>query len=343
MLLDVHLPLGGRLGDVPGGKAVLDYAPLDREAPFVERVGVADWGFHGVLRVRSRDAPEFLGNLLTSDAAHLQAGQAQASLLLTPKGKVVGMLRLWNHGDEHVDILVEAPCFDAAKAALQRYCTVGKKPLEDRGREVGLVLVQGPRAGEAVRAALECEPPKQGQVLDTQAGNVLAHDALASAPAYLLLVRLDQARDAWERLVDAARNRGGGPVGWAAIEAARVRAGVPRFGAEANHESLPGEAGLEAAVNHTKGCYVGQEVVARVRNLGHYNRAAVRLAPEGPCEEGDALLHAGKEVGKVTSIARGPGTPAALAVVRREVAGTGTGTTLDLPQATARVLGPASL
>lgn len=341
MLLDVHLGLGGRAGEAGGAKAILDYAPLDREAGFLERVGVADWGFHGMLTVRGRDAARFLGNIVSSDAGNLRVGAAQPSLLLSAKGKVIGSFRIWNHGDEHLDLLVEAPCLDAARQALQRYATVGKVPLEDRGEELGLIMAQGPKAGEAVRAAWDVEPPKMGQVIETPAGNVLGHDALASAPCYLLMVREDQTRDAWERLLDAARNRGGGPVGWHAVDAARVRAGVPRFGAECTAESLPGEAGMEGAVTYTKGCFVGQEVVARIKNLGHVNRVAVRLAPEGPCEVGDALRSGDKEVGHITSVARGPGVPAALAVVRREVAEAGG--VLQLPRGTAKHVGLASL
>lgn len=342
MLLDVHLPLGGRVGEAGGARAVLDYAPLDREAPLLQKVAVADWGFHGMLSVRGRDAaPKLLGNLLSSDAAGLPVGRAQPSLLLSPKGKVVGVLRVWNHGGEHLDLLVEAACFPAAKEALERYARVGKTELEDRSRELGLLLVQGPQAAEAVQEAWETPPPKPGHVTETPAGNVLAHDAIASAPGFLLMVRQDQARDAWERILDAARRRGGGAVGWHAVEAARVRAGVPRFGAEATAESLPGEAGLEAAVAYTKGCFVGQEVVARIKNLGHVNRLAVRLRAEGPVEQGDALGADGKEVGLVTSVARGPGEPAALAVVRREVAKVGQ--ELALPHGKARVSGYADL
>jgi tRNA-modifying protein YgfZ len=342
MLLDVHLPLGGRIGPAGGAKAVLDYAPLDQEAPRLDKVGLADWGFHGVLTVRGRDAaPKFLGNLLTSDAASLAVGQAQPSLLLDPKGKVVGMFRVWNHGGEHLDLLVEAACFSQAKAALQRYATVGKVALEDRSDELGVLLVQGPKAGEVIQAALQTEPPKEGRVVETPAGNVLAHDALASAPAYLLVVRDDQAREAWERLLDAARNRGGGPVGWHAVEAARVRAGVPRYGAEATLERLPGEAGLDGAISYTKGCFVGQEPVARIKNLGHVNRRAVRLQPQQPCEEGDAVRSGDKDVGVVTSVARGPGALAALAVVRREVAQEGA--EVALPGGMARIAGFAAL
>lgn len=341
LLRDAHVTLGGRLGDAGGFEAVLDYAPLDQEAPRLRKVGVVDWGFHGALAVRGAGAEKLLQNLLTNDLGALRRGRAQPSLLLSAKGKVVGSFRAWRHEDDHLDLLVEAPCLSAARDALARYARVGKVGLEDRSRELGLVLVLGPEAPDAVRQALQCEPPTRGQVVETPAGNVLAHDALASAPGFLLLVRHEQAREAWERLVEAAKARGGGPVGFVAADAERVRAGVPRFGAEATPDSLPGEAGLDAAVSYAKGCFVGQEVVARIKNLGHVNRLAVRLAPEGPCEVGEPLAHEGKEVGQVTSVARGPGPAAALAVVRREAAEQGT--VLALPRANARVAGPCGL
>lgn len=341
MLLDVHVTLGGRLGDAGGARAVLDYAPLEREARFLERVALSDWGFHGVLSLRGGDAGKFLHNIVSSDVAGLATGGAQPSLLLTAKGKVVGLFRVWRHGPEHLDLLVEAPCFPATKEALERYARVAKVPLEDRSRELGMLLVQGPEAAGALEEALACDAPKPGGVVETPAGNVLGQGSLASAPGFLLVVRREQARDAWERVLEAARKRGGGPVGWHACEAARVRAGVPRFGTECTSESLPGEAGMEPAVSYAKGCFVGQEVVARIKNLGHVNRLAVRLAPEGPCDEGEVLLADGKDAGRVTSVARGPGVPGALGVVRREHAEPGL--TLQLPRGPARVVGPARL
>lgn len=339
LLRDAALALGGRLGETPGATAVMDYAPLDQEAGLLAKVGLADWGFHGLLALRGKDAHKVLQNILSNDLPPFRHGMAQPSLLMTPKGKVVGVLRVWEHEADHVDVLVEAPCVAAVVPVLQRYAQVGKLQFEDRGRELGLLLVQGPEAGAVVREAWEVDPPKPGRVTETPAGNVLAHDALASAPGYLLAVRSEQARDAWDRLLESARKRGGGAVGWHAIEAARVRAGVPRFGAEATGESLPGEAGLDAAISYAKGCFVGQEVVARIKNLGHVNRVAVRLAPSGPCEVGDAVLASGQEVGKVTSFARGPGEPAAIAVVRREHAQG----PLTVGGSAARVLGPAQL
>jgi folate-binding protein YgfZ len=339
LLRDAHVPLGGRLGPVPGGQAVLDYAPLDREAGHLARAAVADWGFHLPLAVRGDGAEKLLHNLLTSDVAGLGMGRSQPSLLLTPKGKVVGMLRVARHERDHIDVLCEAACAAELLPALARYAAVGKVPVEDRSQQLGLLLALGPRAGQAVQRALGCPPPKWHEAVATPAGNVLLHDGLASPPGYLLMVRADQARDAWERLAEACRAEGGGPVGWHAVEAARVRAGIPRFGAEATEEALPGEAGLDPAVVHTKGCYVGQEVVARIQNLGHVNRLAVRLAPRGPVQPGEAVRAAGQEVGKVTSVALGPGPSAALAVVRREHAQRGAA--LDIGGRAAEVTGLA--
>lgn len=341
LLRDAHAALGGRLGRLGDTEVVLDYAAPDREAAWLGSVGVADWGHHGVLTLRGRDAVRFLHNLVSSSVATMPEGGAQPSLLLDAKGKVVGMLRVWRHERDHLDLLCEAPGFPAAKAAFARYARVAKLGLEDRSHELGLLLVLGPRAREAVRDALACEPPPPGRVLETPAGNVLAHDALASPRGFLLAVRAEQARDAWQRLLEAARKHGGGPAGWLAVEDARVRAGIPRAGAEVKPDTLPPEAGLGAALDYGKGCFVGQEVVARIKNLGHVNRLAVRLAPEGSCEPGDALRASGEEVGRVTSVARGPGPPAALGVVRRGHAAPGT--RLDLAKGAARVLGPAQL
>jgi folate-binding protein YgfZ len=324
LLREAHIPLAGRLGPVPGGQAVLDYATLDRESPFLQRAALADWGFHATWSVRGAGATKLLHNVLTSDVQGLAADGVQASLLLTNKGKVQGVLLVARHSDDHLDVLCEAGCAHLARPALERYCAVGRSPFEDRGQELGLLLLLGPQAPEVVRSALECDPPRSGKVVETPAGNVLLHAALAGPPGFLLMVRREQAREAWDALLAGARAVGGGPVGWAAVEAARVRAGIPRFGSEGTEDSLPGEAGLDAAITYTKGCFVGQEVVARIRNLGHVNRQCVLLAPHAALQPGDALAAHGQEVGRVTSVALGPGEPAALAVVRREHAQPGT-------------------
>ncbi|MCA1814263.1 MAG: hypothetical protein LC624_10005 [Halobacteriales archaeon] len=335
LLREALIPLGGRLGPVPGGQGVLDYAPLDRELPFLQRVALVDWGMHAMWSVRGPGATKLLHNTLTSDVQGLGMGRSQPSLLLSAKGKVQGVLLVARHADDHLDLLCESACAATARPVLERYCAVGKSPFEDRGQELGLLLLLGPEAPSIVRRALECEAPDLGQVVETPAGNVLLHAGLAGPPGFLLMVRKEQAREAWDRLLAECKASGGGPVGWAGVEGARVRAGIPRFGSECTEDSLPGEAGLDAPITYTKGCFVGQEVVARIKNLGHVNKLCVQLASQAPLQAGDALHADGTEVGKVTSVALGPGVPAALAVVRREHAQPGTA--LEAPGGKAEV------
>jgi folate-binding protein YgfZ len=134
-----------------------------------------------------------------------------------------------------------------------------------------------------------------------------------------------------DKLIEAARRVGGGVCGMEAFEVARVEAGVPRFGAELDETVLPPEAGLDAtAVSYTKGCYIGQEVLNRIRTIGHVNRTLVGLRFDDAAAprpvKGGKLLADGREVGVVTSAVFSPrlGAPIALGLVRREQATPGT-------------------
>jgi folate-binding protein YgfZ len=134
-----------------------------------------------------------------------------------------------------------------------------------------------------------------------------------------------------DKLIAAAKSVGGGACGWTALETARIEAGLPRFGADMNETTLPPEAGIESrAISYTKGCYTGQEVIARIRTYGQVAKAIrfLRLADgiAGLPARGDPLFHGGKEVGLVTSAAWSPiaNTRIALGYVRKECNAFGT-------------------
>ena len=121
----------------------------------------------------------------------------------------------------------------------------------------------------------------------------------------------------FDKLLAAARSLGGRAAGWDALETARIAAAIPRFGADMDETTLPPEAGLEArAISYSKGCYIGQEVIARIRTYGQAARTLrpLRLPPEAAAAPGEKLLAEGKEVGQLTSV--GPGL--ALGYVRKE-------------------------
>ena len=140
-----------------------------------------------------------------------------------------------------------------------------------------------------------------------------------------------------DKLIAAAKELGGRAVGWRALETLRIEAGLPRFGADMDESTLPGEAGLDArAVSYSKGCYIGQEVIARIRTYGQVARAlrGLRLPSDLPAlpQHGDKLFHDGKEVGFITSAVRSPTISAniALGYVRRECNQPGTALTLRM-------------
>jgi len=128
-----------------------------------------------------------------------------------------------------------------------------------------------------------------------------------------------------EKALAAARNLGGRPCGWQAIEMARIEAGIPRFGVDMDETNLPPEAGIDArAISYTKGCYIGQEVIARIRTYGQVAKAlrGLRLADnlKDVPRKGDKLYLGDKEIGYVTSAIASPTLKSniALAYVRRE-------------------------
>ena len=128
-----------------------------------------------------------------------------------------------------------------------------------------------------------------------------------------------------DKLIAAAKNVGGGAVGWTAWETARIEAGIPRFGTDMDETNIPLECGIESrAIVYNKGCYIGQEVINRIHSIGHVNRElrGLRLADDLSAlpQRGDRLFHAGKEVGLVTSAVKSPSAGnIALGYVRREI------------------------
>src|SRR5450432_809493 len=134
-----------------------------------------------------------------------------------------------------------------------------------------------------------------------------------------------------DKLIAAAKRVGGRACGWQAFETARIEAGIPRFGADMDETNIPLECGIEnRAIVYNKGCYIGQEVINRIHSVGHVNRElrGLRLADDLKSlpARGDKLLHAGKEVGYVTSAVKSPTLNAniALGYVRREANPIGT-------------------
>ena len=272
--------------------------------------GLLDRSERGKLALAGGDAKAFLGGQVSNDVEGLSSGQGCYAALLTPKGKMRGDLRVLDLGDElwlDCERVALQPLFDT----IRRFKIGHDVELHKRTLQQALFSLLGPRAREVAGA--------------DAAGLGFAEHDNARSPLGVLVVT-DLGVDVVCAAEDAARVRaaleeaGAVEVSEAAAEVRRVESGRPRYGVDLDETVLPQEAGLnERAVSFTKGCYVGQETVARLHYKGKPNRHLRGLRLSGPASSGDVLRLGEREVGRLGSVVASPRFgDIALALVRRE-------------------------
>ena len=277
-----------------------------------ESAGLVDRSERGKLALTGADAKEFLAGQVTNDVVGLEAGDGCYAAMLTPKGRMLGDLRVLDTGDELL--------LDMDREALQaifdviRRATIGfAVELHKRTLQRGLLSLAGPRA-RAIAGAKDLPVTEHAHRVVTIGGaevRVIATDV--GVDVLTLAEDTDTVRDA---LLAA----GAEPVSEATLDVLRVETGRPRWGAELDETVIPQEAGLnDRAVSFTKGCYVGQETVARLHWKGKPNRHLRGLQLSEPVPVGAALFLGEREVGRLTSVVDSPAHgPVGLALVRRE-------------------------
>jgi folate-binding protein YgfZ len=233
--------------------------------------------------VSGRDAADYLQRMVSNDVEALAPGESCEALLLTAKARLIAPLVVLRRGADDFLLLTEPELGERLQAELLRFRFAARCTIEPEEHVSTLVL-----GGE----------PPAGAVRNGDYG-VPAYEVLDTEPA------------------------GAGPIGEDELERLRIRAATPRWGRELDDRVLPAEAGLEErAISFTKGCYPGQEPVARLHYRGHPNRGLRVLAldgPELPVYDAELVLD-GKPVGRVTSSARDADHAiVVLAYVRREV------------------------
>jgi len=269
---------------------------------FVEHDGIR------IVEVTGSDARGWLNDLVTGPIEALGPSRATRSLLLTPTGRIradftvadVGRLTLFQGTDQP----------DAVDSLLAPYVLSSDVELSDASDRLALFSVPGAEGTPVVSDGIEAFAPS---ILGPGAG-LLVDRARASAVA---------------RSLSSSLPRGDAD----AIERWRVEAGVPLYGVDFDAGALPADAALESAIDFTKGCFLGQESVAKVRNLGHPQAALVALRAVADVRRGDGVYADGTEVGTITSAAVAKGGTIVLARVRwdasREALSLANGTPLE--------------
>ena len=287
-------------------QAVADYRVL------TEACGLLDRSERGRLALTGSGAKEFLEGQVTNAIEPLNPGHGAYAAFLSPKGKMLGDLRVLDLGDELL--------LDTERSALQdlfnmirRYRIGYDVEVHKRTLQRGMVSLIGPEA----RAVAGAEDLPEAEHANAPAEVAGIHMRLVATDAGVDLICDAADTDA---LATALRARGAVDVDEAAAEVLRVEAGRPRYGIDLDDTVIPQEAGLnERAVSFTKGCYVGQETVARLYYRGKPNRHLRGLRLSAPAAHGDELRLGERTVGKIaTSVVSPRLGPLALGLVRRE-------------------------
>lgn len=321
--------------EVAGRPVVLTYSSLAAEYEALRaRAVVIDHSHRGRMRISGQRATEMLNGLVTNDVGAIEPGQGCYAAALTPKGKIVADLRIFREAE---GLLMDAPSRAHAGwlAVVKKYVNPRLAPYRDETATTRAFGIYGPTAHHVAAAVTGASPTALGILPPYAHASVALGDGVAvvarvpdaGVEGFEVYLALDQFDAAWARALEA----GAAPAGLAAWDVARVEAGYPEWGIDIDDTTIPQEANFDElhAISYTKGCYTGQEVVARVHFRGHVNRhlRGLRTDREDPPPAGAQLVdEAGKVVGDVRSAVRSPRLGAiALGMVRREIAA---GTTL---------------
>ena len=331
-----HARLHGRFGSIGGREVVLHYGaaedarPAAEEAAMREGVAVVDLSARQVVRVTGPDRLTFLHGMLTQDVEGTAASGVRYAALLTAKGGMVADVQLVRR-EEDVLLLVEPGLAPVVLAHLQRYLISEEAELADASAEFGQLALVGPRGWALARRLFglpgEAPPTAYAVAGGMEGQGVLVLPSGLLLPGVDVLVTTGGLEAVFTALLDSGSEDGLVPAGWEALEVLRVERGVPRYGVDMDERTLPLEANLERALHYQKGCYLGQEVIARATFRGHVNKRLVGLllgeANPAPRTE---LFWGERKVGFVTSVvpSRRLGQHVALGYVHRDALAPGT-------------------
>ena len=288
--------------------------------------GVFDRADRVHLTANGRDAKDFLHRMLSNDVNGLAPGQGCYAALLNPQGQMMADVTALVMPD-HILLETDISAFERAKVTLEKFIIADDVTVEDRSQHLAALSVEGPEGWKLLIAAggapLPGEHLHHGRVKLGGAPALVVRVSESGEEGFRLIFAVEYAQNIWEALVAQQQKVRWTPCGHAALNVLRTEAGVPWYGVDMDERTLPPEAGLEArALSYTKGCYVGQEIIERIRSRGHVNRRLCGLFLSGGSlpPAGAKLRREGKDAGTITTAVESPtlGRSIALAYVRRE-------------------------
>ena len=293
--------------------------PLDESGVGAARSGVVKWrgSFDAVHELSGEDSADFLQGLMTADVTALGDGKGTLAHHLTSKGAILATLEIARVGSGDFLLSVDRSQSKALVESLEKYLGLSPSTLVPLDGDLSELWIVGPSMGAAIKELFCVDAPEAHGVkrVEFQGASVTILGVGSVEEDGVRIIGTQASLEAIENRMDATS------VSDAVMNALRVEAGWP-CGSDYGAKTTPAELGLNAAVSHTKGCYLGQEIVARMKTYGTAPRRLVGLRSDAAIETGEEVSLADKVVGKVGSWASAEalGGSIALTVLPRSVA-----------------------
>lgn len=265
-----------------------------------------------------RDRVRWLNGMVTNNIRDLAPGNGVYAFVLNAQGNILGDLYVFNRGESLVAEIAREQAENVIQI-LRRYIIMDKVEVEDLTGKTAVLGIAGPKSGETLATIglhAELKALQIAEVAWKELSLTVVRGDNPCAPSYELWISAENV----EILRTALAQAGAESVSTESLETFRILCGIPKVGQDIKDRTLPQETGQDRALNFTKGCYIGQEIVERIRARGAVHRTFVGFEIEGEASAGTKIQSDGKDVGEITSVLASPfqGKRLALGFLRRE-------------------------
>jgi folate-binding protein YgfZ len=327
-LAHVHQRAGAKVSPWFGCALPEEFGDWRQEFRFAqESVALIDKTYRCHISFSGPDRVRYLNAILTNNVKDLALSHGIPSLLLNAQGHILAEIETYAL-PEQLFCVSYAMIRPRLIETLEKYIIMDDVALLDETQKYGTVGLEGPAAARVAWELTNIDLSSLDELArhETRIGEIPCVTSRRSPGEFIgaeFLVERQFLEPLWSVLAQQAREVGGGPTGYAAMNALRLEQGIPWYSYDYGEKQIPNEAGLlESHLSFTKGCYTGQEIVERVRSRGHVNRQRVNLKFDGQTvpQSGDALTVGGSEAGYITRAALHPvlGFAIGMGYVRRE-------------------------
>ena len=313
-LYEIHQTLGATFTQIHDDwQLVGHFTDPHREHHAVRRsVGVVDLSHRGRLRLTGSDRTAYLHRIISNDVEGLAVGQGNYATILTNRGKIIADMKVYIF-DESIGIETNAETTSMLYQELDKYLIADDVTIEELTECTGAIGIHGQRSPELLQEVFGLEVDAHLEyhsvVHEVDGRCIVCIRANETGEiGYNLCTESESLEWLWDTILTKGRRFDAQPVGLTALNTLRIEAGIPQHGAELEDSIFPGEAELEHAISFEKGCYIGQEIVARMKYRGHPNRLlrGFEIVSDTPPQSGVPIFDGDKEIGWITSAVVSP-------------------------------------